>query len=179
MEKASGGSFARVTRKTDEDEERRGLSGELGRYILSDLGDGTPGRPKADQDLGCGFPVFFALNLVTVRHRRITSSEPRKAAMRSSKVTFNSPSPKSILNSLNSSPPITAPITPTRRFAQRPKPSFLKVTARPASVPAKPPTIIHTMIWPMFIKLDAILSISLRPAKSIQSVGFLQPLGQV
>jgi hypothetical protein len=28
MEKASGGSFARVTRKTDEDEERRGLSGD-------------------------------------------------------------------------------------------------------------------------------------------------------
>ncbi len=33
--------------------------------------------------------------------------------MRSSKVTFSSPSPKSILNSLNNSPPITAPAMPT------------------------------------------------------------------
>jgi hypothetical protein len=44
----------------------------------------------------------FALLFGMIRHAKITSSEPRKAAMRSSKVTFSSPSPKSILNSLNS-----------------------------------------------------------------------------
>src|SRR6516225_3032206 len=108
-------------------------------------------RPLQDLDLGGCFLASFALAFAMIRQAKITISEPRKAAMRSSNVTFNSPSPKLILNSLKNAPPITAPSIPTRRFAQRPNPSFFIVTTRPASVPAKPPTMIHTMIWPIFM----------------------------
>jgi hypothetical protein len=55
-----------------------------------------------------------------------------KAAIRSSKVTFSSPNPKLILNSLNNSPPITAPIMPTRKFVHLPKPSFFKRDRAPS-----------------------------------------------
>jgi len=108
-------------------------------------------RPLQDLDLGGCFLASFALAFAMIRQAKITISEPRKAAMRSSNVTFNSPRPRSILNSLKNAPPITAPTMPTRRFAQRPNPSFFIVTTRPAKVPAKPPTMIHKMIWPIFM----------------------------
>src|ERR1700730_9898719 len=128
--------------------------GRMTRFDLAVIGVGTYLHTHRDLQ-GLGLRWFslepFALVFAMIRHAKITSSEPRKAAMRSSKVTFRSPSAKSILNSLNSSPPITAPPMPIKRFVQRPKPSFFNVTARPASVPAKPPTMIHMMIWPMFM----------------------------
>ena len=85
------------------------------------------------------------------RQAKMHNKEPTNAEMRSSKVILISPRPKSMWNSRNRNPPTSAPSIPTAMLIQGPKPRFVKVTRRPARVPASAPIISQTMISPMEI----------------------------
>ena len=85
------------------------------------------------------------------RQARMQSSDPTNAAIKSSNDTFNSPKPKSTPNNQKRKPPISAPAIPTATFVHSPNPDLLKVTSRPASVPAKAPMISQTISFPTII----------------------------